>query len=748
MAYRSFSKLAATRRVLRARRAALIALLAAGFSLWGGASLAERASSSKGNARAEALTQQLVSLGARHRNAVRAVKPAILDELISAAPARQQILAALIEDDPAQVLRVALPRELRASLPDAVRSYLEARVSVEGEFEAVYEDSEHASRLRHFLKARGERFSLHFVSDPPDLPSGARIRVEGVDVDGALALGSGQTSVETLELAAEPAFDEKQVLVLLVNFSNNPTAEPYTVDEATETVFGTTSDFMLENSFGQTWLSGEVYGWYTLPIATTCSGFQIASAADAAAGIDPSGYDSVIYVFPKNISCGWSGMATVGGSPGKIWINGSLQLQVVGHELGHNFGLHHSHGLECGDARTGSDCQTVEYGDRLDMMGLSRGHLGAFQKERLAWLGDGAAFSIANVESEGTYLLDAYEAEPGSGPKALKVLKSIDSVTGKRTWYYVEYRQAIGFDGFLASYANVLNGVVIRTASEASANSSFLLDMTPGTYRGSTDFKDPALEVGESFSSPDGDLTITTQWADGDQAAVSVAIASQPCAHADPTIALSPSEAAWVEAGARVIFTALVTNHDDASCAASQFELTPSVPAGWTAALDVSSITLLPGSSSAGVTLEVTSPATTPDGFYTVGLTARHGADTGRVATASATYVVTSDAANGPPVPVDDGGSVLQGASLTLDVLANDWDPENDALELIEITQGSRGSVVINADSTVTYTARSNARGGDSFQYTITDGASHATGVVSIRVEKQSRERQIGKKNK
>jgi hypothetical protein len=529
MVYRAISRVGATGWVLRARRATSIALLAAGLLLGAGASLADPASSPKRNVAAEALTQQMVLLAAEHRSAGRAAKPAILDWLVAAAAERQRVLASLIEDDPAQVLRVALPPELRASLPATARPYLEERVRVEGELEVVYEDSEHAARLLYFLKAQGTRISLHFVSDPPSLPSGTRVRVEGVGVERALALGSGKANVDTLDLAAQPSSsNERLTQVLLVNFADDPTAQPYSVEEAWQTVFGTTSDFLLENSFGQTWLTGDVDGWYTLPLASSCSGSQIASEANAAAGIDPSDYDSVIYVFPKNTGCGWSGMATVGGSPGKVWINGSLKLDLVGHELGHNYGLRHSHGLECGDVTMGSDCQTVEYGDRLDIMGLSKAHLDAFQKERLAWLGEGASYSIASVETDGTYLLDAYEADFGSGPKALKILKSTDPVTGEKTWYYVEYRQAIGFDGFLANNANVMNGVLIRTGSEASANSSFLLDMTPGSFSGTTDFRDPALVVGESFTPLDADFTITTQWTDGVQAAVSVGPVPEP----------------------------------------------------------------------------------------------------------------------------------------------------------------------------------------------------------------------------
>jgi len=498
--------------------------------LGAGTSLADPASprSRNANSAAEALTRQLILLAAEYRSAERAAKPAIVDWLVAAAFERQRFLSSLIEEAPADVLRVALSAELRESLPAGARSYLEKHVSFEGELEVLYEDDEHTARLRYFLETGSDRFSLHFASDPPPLPSGARVRVEGVSVDHALAIGSGKTGVESLDLAAQPSAHERLTLLLLVNFSDDPTAQPYSVDEAWQTVFGTTSDFLLENSFGQTWLSGEVAGWYTLPLAAGCSSSQIAIAADAAAGIDPTDYDSVIYVFPRNPSCGWTGMATVGGAPGKVWINGRLELQVVGHELGHNYGLYHSHALECGELRTANDCQNVEYGDRLDVMGFSPAHLNAFQKERMAWMGEGTPFPITAVESEGTYLLDAYEADPGSGPKALKVLKRVDPATGARTWYYVEYRQAIGFDGFLENNANVMNGVLIRTASEASANSSFLLDMTPGSLGGTADFLDPALEAGESFAPPGENITITTQWVDGAQASVSISLVPEP----------------------------------------------------------------------------------------------------------------------------------------------------------------------------------------------------------------------------
>jgi len=173
-------------------------------------------------------------------------------------------------------------------------------------------------------------------------------------------------------------------------------------------------------------------------------------------------------------------------------------------------------------------CVVIEYGDVVDTMGGPIGfsaaaHFNAFQKERLGWLNSGASPPITTVLTEGTYRLDAYELA-GSGPKALKILKSRDPSTGLRTWYYVESRQAIGFDAFLtndwnvANSTNVLNGVLIHTGSEASGDSSYLLDLTPAT----DSFWDPSLVGGQTFYDPETGVTLMTEWVTGTEAAVTV----------------------------------------------------------------------------------------------------------------------------------------------------------------------------------------------------------------------------------
>lgn len=72
------------------------------------------------------------------------------------------------------------------------------------------------------------------------------------------------------------------------------------------------------------------------------------------------------------------------------------------------------------------------------------------------------------------------------------------------------------------------------------------------------------------------------------------------------------------------------------------------------------------------------------------------------------------------PVAVDDAAHVQQGRSVVIDVLANDSDPDGDAIRLDGLFSQS-GHVVANADGTVTYFADANFTGEDVFYYWVQD---------------------------
>lgn len=76
---------------------------------------------------------------------------------------------------------------------------------------------------------------------------------------------------------------------------------------------------------------------------------------------------------------------------------------------------------------------------------------------------------------------------------------------------------------------------------------------------------------------------------------------------------------------------------------------------------------------------------------------------------------------NQPPVAKDDTGTTHQNKSLTLDILANDSDPDNDPLTLEITAQPEHGALTVDGDF-VTYTPNDGYSGKDSFSYTISDG--------------------------
>lgn len=90
------------------------------------------------------------------------------------------------------------------------------------------------------------------------------------------------------------------------------------------------------------------------------------------------------------------------------------------------------------------------------------------------------------------------------------------------------------------------------------------------------------------------------------------------------------------------------------------------------------------------------------------------------------------DDANRAPVAVADEGYVAGAELVTLAVLANDRDPDGDALHVSSVTQGEFGSVVL-AGNLVLYLPGPAFAGADNFTYTVSDGrGGFSEGKVSI----------------
>ncbi|PWT89578.1 MAG: hypothetical protein C5B54_08690, partial [Acidobacteria bacterium] len=671
----------------------------------------------------EGLTHQLVVVNRQYQTANIRQKGKLLSKLLKITAKREQLLADTVQNNAAEALRVALADSLSSTFPAQARDHIEKSVVLEGELEVVYEDYNQHGRLRYFLKIPNQRFSLYFKAHPPVLQTGAKVRVSGVKINDNVAVESGENDLAkltsdlttapmtptTMSLEVSNSFGVQNTAVLLVNFQDEAT-QPWTPAQTNDLVFNTINSFYFENSFQQTWLTGNVYGWYTIPVLSSeCSQYVIGNAAKsaaAAAGVDLSQYSHLIYMFPNDSCFFWSGLSTVGGNPSESWINNDNSLRVVAHELGHGFGLFHSQGLDCTPGVLGTSCSTMAYGDTLDVMGGRAAHLNAYQKERLGWLNYGSSPPIKTANISGTYQVEPMESS-GTSPKAIKILKSTDPVTGNRSWYYLEFRQALGFDSWMIGDAylveeNVLNGVVVHTGTENKGDSSLMLDMTPDSPAIYGDLFDPALVAGQTYTDPEAGVTITTTSADANQAVVNVTIGQPSCVRANPTVTLSPSQSQWVSGGVPVIFSLTVTNNDSLSCGTANFSLSVNAPSGWTATFDNVAFDLAPGASNS-TNLTVTSPLSAGDGFYNIVVNAKNNSNPTYIGSATATYVVS----NQNPVAVDDSATTTQSQAVSIAVLSNDSDPAGRQLTVKSVTQAPNGKVSINANGTVTYAPNS-----------------------------------------
>ena len=303
-------------------------------------------------------------------------------------------------------------------------------------------------------------------------------------------------------------------------------ADPFTVDALNTSTFGvapvkSVAEYYKEVSFGQQLLTGTTgkqnNGWLLatqVPAVDAkgnagCDTDFIQQQGTAAA--QNAGYSSayttpgfmspgstavsnhVVFVFAQTgFSCGWSGLGYIG--YGLAFVKQTTSLNVIGHELGHTFGLYHAGSLDCGTVSIGGTCSVTEYGDPFDVMGnISSMHFNAFQKSALKWITDASVST--HVAGTGTYTLNPIES-PGGSHYAVRI------PAGPNRTYWLEYRQPTGFDSGI-SVANA-NGVQVRITRpfeflcggcDTYSDDTQLLDMSTGT----STFADAVLPTGSRF---------------------------------------------------------------------------------------------------------------------------------------------------------------------------------------------------------------------------------------------------------
>ncbi|PSB23629.1 Ig-like domain-containing protein [Stenomitos frigidus] len=128
-------------------------------------------------------------------------------------------------------------------------------------------------------------------------------------------------------------------------------------------------------------------------------------------------------------------------------------------------------------------------------------------------------------------------------------------------------------------------------------------------------------------------------------------------------------------------------------------------------------------------------------GFDTISISVNDEGNTGIGTALSDTktlFVNVGGALNSPPTANPDSYTTTRNTALTAagqGVLANDTDPENNALTANLLTTPTNGTVVFNSSGTFTYTPNTNYVGSDRFTYQASDGIGNSNpATVSISV--------------
>ncbi len=447
----------------------------------------------------------------------RAQKKALLKQAETLAKEREEQVLRLIKEDPAAASQVLLPSAVSSQFPSSVSKHVETAITLTGQLvtilsEAKPGDDNHGGKENHYdfyVETAQGRVLLHQPKKDTSLvkKTKSQVRVSGIKLNTHMALSSS-SSVETTAAvtSTQNVPGPKKVAALLINFSNTSGSQtqPMTPDQARTVMF--TDKFSVNNYYqtatfgkmsltGKTRPDGDVFGWLTINYSNVGCDYDLwrtaAQAKAQSSGIDLSGYDNIVMIFPYTSSCGWDGLAELSGK--NVWINGAgnARLHPITHELGHNYGLAHASALNCTDGgkvvTISGTCTGDEYGDFYDPMGnLGFYHFNVFNKGRLGALN---ASNTQTVTTNGTYTIAPLE-KATSGVMALRIPRG-------SSFYYLETRASTDAYDFFSAGDSVVNGVSMRIASDYSeASTTYLVDATPS----STSLTEKALPVGQTFT--------------------------------------------------------------------------------------------------------------------------------------------------------------------------------------------------------------------------------------------------------
>ncbi|HEY4605575.1 MAG TPA: hypothetical protein VIH08_14700 [Blastococcus sp.] len=443
-----------------------------------------------------------------------------------------------------------------AVVPTAVAAADEAAgATVVGELvQAWPEDAHHEAPTEHAAEAplswiqtaAGEAVRIP-TEDIGGVPVGSTVRVTvgGKVEDDAAADGYDAARAVTRSQVVEPpdpdpavptAGATNQVTVAMVA-PGGVARGGSTLAQVVRAVEGA-ADFWSEQSDGAIRIGiAATHDWLTT--TADCSNpATLWDEAAAATGFVPGpGKHLLLYLSSAATDCSWA-LAQVGSTPasgGMLYVREAMP-SAIAHELGHNFGLGHSSGLQCDAAVETGTCRTAGYRDYYDVMGASWSQLGSLNAAQAARLGVIPAAqqrSLSVRDGAVTVPLAPLAARTGTRVLRLTDASGVD--------YWLEYRTAVERDAWLGTGSNRFRldpGVLLHRAG-GLPDTALLLDGTPSTAAAWDRDLQASLPPGAAVTLSGGQFTVVVHSMSPEGAVLSVTPAPPAVAPA-PAPAVAP----------------------------------------------------------------------------------------------------------------------------------------------------------------------------------------------------------------